>query len=96
MHHTEGLVQAHIAAPNAVTGDHLDGLQLRRLAAELTGKPAAEIIALARNNPELVREWMLAFQACRAQAEEEAKCWAAAVDHVRRGTVALHSSRAAE
>ncbi|KAB2849768.1 MAG: hypothetical protein F9K44_06930 [Hyphomicrobiaceae bacterium] len=72
----------------------IEDIQLRRLAGDLTSRSRSEIADLARTNPDLLREWVQAFQARRARALSEARAWDVALEVIRRGTIAPHAAAA--
>lgn len=82
------------AMSQALIAELIEDIQLRRLAGDITSRTRAEIAALARSNPELLREWVQAFQARRAKALSEARNWDVALEVIRRGTISSHSAAA--
>lgn len=82
------------AMSEALIAELIEDIQLRRLAGEISSRSRAEIAELARSNPDLLREWVQAFQARRSRALSEARNWDVALEVIRRGTIASHAAAA--
>ncbi len=82
------------AMSQALIAELIEDIQLRRLAGDISSRSRAEIAALARSNPELLREWVQEFQARRKKALSEARTWDLALEVIRRGTIAPHVAAA--
>lgn len=68
---------------HAVSSEHIETLQLQRLAQALLTKDHHDLSALTASNPKLVREWQRAFQAQRQEAEKCARFWASAAAQLK-------------
>lgn len=63
----------------AGAADHIDELQLRRLAGAVLTKTPTDLAALAEDNPMIVWEWIEAFRRQKVEAEAQARYWSAAM-----------------
>jgi hypothetical protein len=59
--------------------DHIEQLQLERLATAVLSKSPADLAALAEANPMIVWEWIDAFRRQKVQAEARARYWSSAM-----------------
>lgn len=66
------------ANPDHTDAEHIDALQLERLAQALLSKDHHDLTALAASNPVLIKEWQRAFQRQKQAAEHSARYWASA------------------
>lgn len=83
-----------VAMSEALIAELIEDIQLRRLAGDITSRTRADIAEIARSNPDLLREWVQAFQARRKKALNEARSWDMALEVIRRGTLSTHSAAA--
>jgi transposase-like protein len=82
------------AMSEALIAELIEDIQLRRLAGDIALRSRAEIAELARINPDLLREWVQAFQARRSRALSEARSWDLALEVIRRGTLSTCAAAA--
>jgi len=61
------------------TADHIEEIQLFRLASTVLTKSPLDLAALAEANPMIVWEWVEAFRRQKLEAEAEARFWSAAM-----------------
>jgi hypothetical protein len=59
--------------------NHIEDVQLTRLASAVLSKSPADMAALAEDNPELFDDWIGAFLRKKQEADAAARLWTAAI-----------------
>lgn len=67
------------AAEERIAADHIEDIQLARLASTVLNKSLADINALSEANPHLVWEWIQAFAAKKREADAACQLWSSAI-----------------
>ena len=63
----------------AAEANHIEEVQLARLAGAVLSKSPADMAALAEDNPDLFNDWIGAFVRKKHEADAAARLWAAAI-----------------
>lgn len=63
----------------AAEANHIEEVQLTRLAGAVLSKSPADMAALAEDNPDLFHDWIGAFLRKKHEADAAARLWAAAI-----------------
>ena len=80
-HHVERRTSGHTVFADlmAAEASHIEEVQLARLASAVLSKSAADMAALAEDNPDLFNDWIGAFLKKKHEADAAARLWAAAI-----------------